>query len=515
MLFETITSSQQQCFFKNQTNSNHTYTSSDLLTMSAEINAEEIWNAYYDKFGCEPKNGHLLLKFINSWEQDFKNLNISYKSAREIFNKYKGSGRITHKLETTSSDIIKALPTKKAQKDAKDENILKLVSILKLQLLVNGYIRNMNKTFLYIIPSIISQLCLNYCHLPNIVILLNKLHQIQIADLITQNLWKCNLIEPETNTQHKAKWSMSSGIIYKKCINLPSQIVKTYKNKTADIIFQAQHKYCNAILFDLNYVNYESLDCHQFNLPLFNIASRELIGNCLLFNEKIGLISVGGGNKQYPYSKNIHLLPWKDFDDIDDEKQASKWQWETLPGLSFPRGQSCAVFVEDTKFMTISGSTVIFNENGYGGHHKSYQYQNSVELYDLITKESKLISSVNRPRFAAGICYDENMKRVYLGGGVCGFTGNDNQYVESYDTDKNKWYASIPKTTKNHKYFPILWTQNGGDLLFIASSKVVEYIDLRVYGAKWNIMSNNEDKSLLNVFGDNYYSSPTHNRLLK
>ena len=479
--------------------------------MSTESINEEIWNTFYDINGQEPKDSTILMKFIK-WNQKFKTMNITYKTTREIFKKYKGKGRI-NKQDTISNDMLNTLPTHKAKRDAKDENLLKLVSILKLQLLVNGYIRNMTQTFMYIIPSTIYILCLSYCHLPNIVIRLNRFNHIQVSDLTSQNSWKSDMSIKQIKPQEKSNktrqksvyWSMLSGMTYKKSVNLPSQIFQCYKSKTADIIFQGQTNYCHAILFNQQFeYDQPKTQCHQYDLPKFPVLSTELIGNNLIFDEHIGLISIGGGPSRYPTSTNLLLLPWKD-------EKLPKWNWKHLPSLSFPRGLSASVMLENNKFMVISG---ISGTYGYGAYHS----QNSVEIYDLNLKHSKLTSGLNRARFCAGVCYDDNKKRVYLGGGVCGYNGNDNHYVESYDTEKDKWYASIPKTLKPHKTFPIVWTQNDGDLLFIASldSEVVEFLDLRVYGRGWNIMldgTNNKD-SLLNVPGSNEYPSITY-RLLK
>ena len=497
-----------------------------------ESEQEEIWNAFYDKYGCEPKDSTILQKFIK-WDEDLKEKKITYKTIRQIHTKYKGKGRIREKTETTSSDIIKALPTKKARQAAEDQNILKLVSIFKLQFLIDGYIRNMNEndeTFLYIIPAIISHLCLNYCTLPNFVVLIDTSKNIQVADLISQNVWNCKLQKlhnkytPHSYTNGKRSWPISA-VTFSKYVKLPSQIVEKYKQPTADIIFQQQKNYCNAILFDLNQIHYDSVDGYQYDLPLNTTGGRDFIGNSLVFHENIGLISVGGGFQKTPYSKNVHRLPWKEVTDNDDDNN-QEWKWETLPSLLFARGEASTQYIGNNKFMVIAGATtVIDNENRNGGRYgynngtlKGYitQCVKSVELYDMEKKTSSLASSVNHPRFCAGSCYDENQKRIYLGGGIS--NGNYGNSVECYDTEKDKWYVSIPRTSKHHTHFPILWTQNNGDLLFIASleSKVVEFIDLRVYGAKWNIMLNDDgnNDSLLSVFRTGYGSSRRY-RLLK
>eukprot|EP01083_Nonionella_stella_P012418 35248_1 len=465
--------------------------------MSTETEAVDIWNSYYDKYGVEPKNSVLLLKYVNNWQQHLNKIN--YKMARSIFNTYKGKGRLRDKLQNTATDIIETLPTKKAKRDANTQNIVQLVSVFKLQLLINGYIRNMGQSFLYIIPETISHLCLNYCHLPNIIIVLHESKQIQIVDLIHEKLWKCRLNHLNSKTQatqstkrNYTKWSVSSGFCYASCVNLPLQISKTYTQKTSDIIFQSQQHYSDAILFDYSHIQYESdapFDLYQYNLPLISVSKRQFVGNSLCFDPNIGLVSIGGGSVQYPYSRNVHLLKWEDVGGNHE------WKWQLLPDVQFARGMSSCVLIED-KVMIVSGATVILQERG-----ASFQYQNSTELYDLTKKQSKLIASANKPRFSAGACYDKSTKTVYLGGGVCGLYGNKNKSVESYDTSKDKWYAAIPNTSTSHKRFPILWTQNNGDLLFIGSmdSQLIEYIDLRVYGAKWNVMRTQSDTSVLDV----------------
>eukprot|EP01083_Nonionella_stella_P074381 201780_1 len=267
--------------------------------MSAESDAVDIWNSFYDKYGVEPKNSALLLKYVNNWQQDLHKIN--YKTARSIFNTYNGKGRLRDKLQNTATDIIEKLPTKKAKRDANTQNIVQLVSVFKLQLLVNGYIHDMNQSFLYIIPDIISHLCLSYCRLSSIIIVLHESKQMQIVDLVQEKVWKCKLNhlnnqKTHSNKHKSTKWSVSSGFCYAPSVDLPLQISRTYTQKTSDILFQSQQHYSHATLFDYSHVHYESdapFDLYQYNLPLIN-AKRQFIGNSLCFDPNIGLVSIGG-----------------------------------------------------------------------------------------------------------------------------------------------------------------------------------------------------------------------------
>ena len=158
-----------------------------------------------------------------------------------------------------------------------------------------------------------------------------------------------------------------------------------------------------------------------------------------------------------------------------------------------------------------------------GGKSKSGEKLTTVELFVDSRKNidielnkyrtTKLLSPLCLPRSSSGcLLFNQNDKRVIIGGGFGGFNENTKQTIEFYDCIKNKWYLYPYKTNYEHQFSPILWNNKfeneniiyiGGDCLGIDSVSMlgtIEWIDIRQNknDKKWNVFKN--EKALLQMF---------------
>ena len=470
--------------------------------------SERLWNDFYDKYGVEPKEPKLLLQFA---KRSPGHESITYKTAREICQLLKGKGRIQQKLESTATVIIESLPTAKSKKEVSGHNILQLTSGERQQLLINGYFRALceSDSFDFEIPGVLSILCLKYLYLSNLLLIIHvNTKSPNIIDLVHRkeikipieviNRKKAKCIDDDNDSKAQSvgthqnhmrnarfrlnHWTMDDGLCYHQNVTLPSCISELCPLKRANIIFQANHERAKAVLFDMD----QNQTFYEYPLPPMNFAQRQYFGNTLVFHERFGLISIGGGSKSRLSPNSMQLLSWNELDENS--------KWISLPPLNTRRARCASVVIED-KVMIISGSTTTFTENRYGGSNVKVQTVSSVELYDLSQQKTVGIRSMRIPRSHSGCCYDTDCNAMYLGGGQCSMYSADRvaRSVEMYDLLRDTWVQSIPRTLVKHCYFPSLWTQSGGKLLFIASQcnafgHVLEFIDLRVNGAEWELL---------------------------
>ena len=120
----------------------------------------------------------------------------------------------------------------------------------------------------------------------------------------------------------------------------------------------------------------------------------------------------------------------------------------------------------------------------------------STDIYNFNDNTWKNLADMNKERRFAGICVDQNRnKKIYIGGGT-----KAEKHVEYYDIFKDKWVAISEYTVGEHRYHPIIWTENN-NIINIASSwcKLFEKIDFREN--KWNVYIGNDDSSFDNIFG--------------
>eukprot|EP01084_Bolivina_argentea_P125315 222045_1 len=421
--------------------------------------------------------------------------------------------RLTSHYQTKLNKNKNASPKSKKVKKSKNKIVNNSIYYL-----ICGYIRRIESTLksTKIIPISIYELCLLYYPNYSIIVCLynntegNK--QIGVADIEQKTNWKYKIkqLNGQKNKYLKYEWltnmKYSSGFCLQKNIVLPPQISKVYKarnrNKSvSNVIFkiggQSKEQFvyeserCNAFIFD-------SIDsvAYNYNLPMLR---EPLWKSNVLFDDKLGLLSFGGemGNVQ----STVYRLPWHLGDNDLDLKE---WKWEKLPNLGTARAQCTALMIRnENKAMFIGGYGGTRCHRGSGKSIKIIA--NSTEIYDF--KEMKSmemeICTDSIQRYCGGGYYDENTKRVFIGGGIGGADGkkfvND---VVFYDFGKNIWFDNvIPNTKNNYSKFPILWIDHNATL-YIAGNWAMESFDLRNNKKSWRIIySTKYPNKMKNLFG--------------
>ena len=221
---------------------------------------------------------------------------------------------------------------------------------------------------------------------------------------------------------------------------------------------------------------------YQWNFAELEFGSA---GNYALYSDKHGLLSIGGARRNC----NFKL-------DFGKFVQEHKPKWDQMPGMLKNRGRvSCCLIntisknndYNTEKLIVVNGA-----DNDNGG-----DYLNTMEIYDFNDEEWRELKQSNFCRECAGICYDENLNCIYVGGGVCDFTSKYAQNkLEYYDCYKLDWFE-LNDLKMDHSYYPIMWKNiKNNKLLYIAScsSNTLELYDLR--NGKTYIQQNDLSKLL-------------------
>eukprot|EP01084_Bolivina_argentea_P047217 86998_1 len=400
--------------------------------------------------------------------------------------------------------------------------------------IVTAYIKQIDVTIFddeYIIPKSIINLCIKYYYPSTIMIWLNHIpnqstsHQpspIYLTDINDTNKhWSCNLYDLQPNNSQNNWWNMyCNAVCFAKnvshCLSkkITDSITDHYiKNKTHNtylynysidkllkyspyhIIFksggliQVQHATdnCNAIIFnDIEFQkpSENNITCFNWNLPNLPL---QIYGNSFVYSNVYGLLSIGGIVDGVYLSQFYNLS----FDNINVCIN-NKWKWHALPSMHFNRYLPSSIMISYDKLIVIGG---------YNGHN---HFLGCVECFDFNNKKWKLLNNIKYERNQCGIYYDNNINKLYIGGGKADLFVIRKE-IEYLDLSTNKWLHDIPNTNLDHNTYPQIWKdEHNKNILCIASvyNNCLEYIDLRLYNKAWNILySNKHSISLSNKFG--------------
>ena len=368
--------------------------------------------------------------------------------------------------------------------------------------IILGYIRDIENNVLIsktIIPHEIYQLCIMYCMAKSQLLLLFNSKEsltIYIADIDfkrNDNLQIKDLLQSTDNKSFPAPRTPNiPTFCYKHNVSLPLQIRKLHKNfQMNNVIFSPE----NAYILD----DHDDNSClYKYKLPQLNY---KIYDSSLIFNEKIGLLSIGGSKEFDRFGINhIYRLKWCSYNEtyIDNN-----WKWERLPDFIAARANPTAIYIENEDKILIMGTSLRRNATN--------------EIYDLNTNTS-IIFNISSMAVRDGGCgiYDKyNTGRVYIGGGqiFAHHTGGKmihSAYNVSYfDFNHQDWIIdSFPNTTFCYGRAPILWIDDyNKNLLCIAGMDYMsgkckmETYDIRSNAHSWNISFDGDN--LINVFGIN------------
>eukprot|EP01084_Bolivina_argentea_P208054 354851_1 len=352
---------------------------------------------------------------------------------------------------------------------------------IKIIHLVSGYIRLLNIVD-QIIPSSITELCVQFYHSTVRILCLKHKKNITLADLDTDKQFELIPKAISINFQNYPFIHTSCGVCYIKDFKLPSHLLATSEllpdefqiNNTFDVIFTVGGsggiKKCNAYMIDSkDYMTHnKSINLYCWALPQLQ---RGISQTYTLYSSKYGLISVGCSNTVSQPQLSFNILR---FDEENISKEEWKWKQNTMQTA---RDALCATMISNDQLMCCGGLD-------------KYKY---VDMYDFITKQWTQLCDMHCKRRYSGICFDKYNERVYVGGGA------EKPYkVEYYDIQKNKWIL-IGNTNGNHERFPVIWT-DGANIVNIGSTwcKMLETIDLREN--KWKNMFANDKGGFENLF---------------
>eukprot|EP01084_Bolivina_argentea_P054495 99934_1 len=353
------------------------------------------------------------------------------------------------------------------------------LSTKALKLLICGYIdKSMNKSEQN--NADIINLCMQYYDRPLYIIILNNEElKLSLLDIATKD-WKLtsnnvNIINKNEYKNFGGKKSVS--ICHKRDINIQGFIRKTGNNckyNSCNGIFKAggdREQYyndCGLILYP-NDIRPNDFDLYYYKLP--NLPWQLSAKNELIYSNKFGLIYIASkahyeNENSRAHFGNIYSL---NINKKNDKYDNISWETEQLPKpLRFYYHFSCNYCLinnNETEIFIVNGAT----------DNKNYISQTSI--YNLETKEYKILANNPKSNAFSGITYDYKSNKIYIAGGE-GWSD-----VYCYDFHKNKYitdniFAHTNKTYRN----PKLYLNESGTTLHIANcDRYVrhEWFDLR------------------------------------
>ena len=346
-------------------------------------------------------------------------------------------------------------------------------------LILFGYIRRIGQLYLNIPREIVGLVSHYYCSRPRLYWITMD-NYIYTSDFTNKPKQKMTFESPTTD-----RYYMDGSL----CINRLSW------NK--DVIYK-----CGGIRFDVNshfqYAKTPTDACYSItiNREKQNILKidtlpnlpENIAGNCLLYDDALGLLSIGGYAKRKPeiyYCGESQEIRYYYTPSLN-AYQLSCSKWKRLPsmekGIYFPSG----IVVENcgSKHIMVFGGSIMPKKKGWeqtsGAQMNIFNFETN-KWRQIRTRCFSDYWYIHRP----GICFNEIYNRLYVVGG-----GSIDRVYE-YDHIKNRWSTSLPTKLRNYPTDTLIWFDTiCHDLLFVADPyyRTMECIDVRE-GKKWKVLS--------------------------
>eukprot|EP01083_Nonionella_stella_P037556 102378_1 len=337
----------------------------------------------------------------------------------------------------------------------------------------------------------------------------NILYVADLNDVKAQTHFKCsirNVFHMDTAMEYTqdiydAGLTHSDNVALPSCINdLLHQHDGDYDPIQNSVIFHCGAKFgfdmqkdfeCSALIVNEKHLyDMENEDKQAFywKLPSDGISMVE--SNGIVFSDCYKcLFCVGGTDRLGNITTNVWRLSFDE--DAFWTQNLDKWKWFKMPDMMTPRALPSCVMINTknvnhrSEYMCVLGG--YNNDHGVSVHRD--KLLDSVEIFDLNHfgwMKSNKLRNMKIARCGAGVCFEEYMQRIFIGGGTTDNVGG--KHVEFCDIHQNEWYALAP-TNLDHKHYPSLWIENSY-ILHIASvtSDGMEYIDLRDNANKWHVV---------------------------